>query len=65
MRRWLLVLGLLLLPALCVAQAIQPLPFRDRAEEMMFRRIRRVGDKAQALRLSTVGDARIKHRDIA
>jgi cytochrome c-type biogenesis protein CcmH len=39
MRRWLLVLGLLLLPALCVAQAIQPLPFRDHAEEVRFQHL--------------------------
>jgi cytochrome c-type biogenesis protein CcmH len=39
MRRWLLVLGLFLLPALCVAQAIQPLPFRNRAEEVRFQHL--------------------------
>jgi cytochrome c-type biogenesis protein CcmH len=39
MRRWLLVLGLLLLPALSVAQAIQPLPFRNHAEEVRFQHL--------------------------
>jgi cytochrome c-type biogenesis protein CcmH len=39
MRRWLLVLGLLLLPALSVAQAIQPLPFRNHAEEVRFQQL--------------------------
>jgi cytochrome c-type biogenesis protein CcmH len=39
MRRWLLVLGLLLLPVVCVAQAIQPLPFRDHAEEVRFQHL--------------------------
>jgi len=39
MRHWLLVLGLFLLPALCTAQAIQPLPFRDRAEEVRFQHL--------------------------
>jgi len=39
MRRWLLALGWLLLPALCVAQAIQPLPFRNHAEEVRFQHL--------------------------
>src|ERR1700710_3042014 len=39
MRRWLLVLGLLLLPALSVAQATQPLPFRNHAEEVRFQHL--------------------------
>lgn len=39
MRRWLLMLGLLLLPVLCVAQAIQPLPFRNHAEEVRFQHL--------------------------
>ncbi len=39
MRRWLFVLGLLLSPALCVAQAIQPLPFRNHAEEVRFQHL--------------------------
>jgi cytochrome c-type biogenesis protein CcmH len=39
MRRWLLVLGLLLLPALSDAQAIQPLPFRNHAEEVRFQQL--------------------------
>jgi cytochrome c-type biogenesis protein CcmH len=38
-RRWLLVLALSLLPALCAAQAIQPLPFRNHAEEVRFQRL--------------------------
>jgi cytochrome c-type biogenesis protein CcmH len=39
MRRWLLVLGLVLLPMLATAQAIQPLPFRDHAEEVRFQHL--------------------------
>ena len=39
MRRLLFVLGLLLLPALCIAQAIQPLPFRNHAEEVRFQHL--------------------------
>jgi cytochrome c-type biogenesis protein CcmH len=39
MRRWLLVLGLLLLPVLGIAQAIQPLPFRNHAEEVRFQHL--------------------------
>jgi cytochrome c-type biogenesis protein CcmH len=39
MRRWLLVLALFLLPALCAAQAIQPLPFRNHAEEVRFQHL--------------------------
>jgi cytochrome c-type biogenesis protein CcmH len=39
MRRWLLVLGLVLFPTLATAQAIQPLPFRDHAEEVRFQRL--------------------------
>lgn len=38
-RRVLLWLALCLLPALAAAQAIQPLPFRDRAEEVRFQRL--------------------------
>jgi cytochrome c-type biogenesis protein CcmH len=33
------MLGLLLLPVLCVAQAIQPLPFRNHAEEVRFQHL--------------------------
>lgn len=39
MRRALLWLALCLLPVLAVAQAIQPLPFRDRAEEVRFQKL--------------------------
>ena len=39
MRRWLLMLALLVLPALGAAQAIQPLPFRDHAEEVRFQHL--------------------------
>jgi len=39
MRRALLWLVLCLLPALAFAQAIQPLPFRDRAEEVRFQKL--------------------------
>lgn len=39
MRRALLWLTLCLLPALAFAQAIQPLPFRDRAEEVRFQKL--------------------------
>ena len=39
MRRALLWLALCLLPALAFAQAIQPLPFRDRAEEVRFQKL--------------------------
>jgi cytochrome c-type biogenesis protein CcmH len=39
MRRWLLFVGLLLLPMLAMAQAIQPLPFRDHAEEVRFQHL--------------------------
>lgn len=39
MRYWLLVLALSLLPALCAAQAIQPLPFRNHAEEVRFQHL--------------------------
>ena len=38
-RRALLILALILLPALCAAQAIQPLPFRDHAEEVRFQHL--------------------------
>nr|WP_082879128.1 cytochrome c-type biogenesis protein [Luteibacter rhizovicinus] len=38
-RRALLILGLFLLPVLCAAQAIQPLPFRDHAEEVRFQHL--------------------------
>lgn len=38
-RRALLILALFLLPALCAAQAIQPLPFRDHAEEVRFQHL--------------------------
>nr|WP_213947741.1 cytochrome c-type biogenesis protein [Luteibacter sp. dw_328] len=34
-----LILGLFLLPVLCAAQAIQPLPFRDHAEEVRFQHL--------------------------
>ena len=39
MRRWLLLVGLCLLPVLAIAQAIQPLPFRDHAEEVRFQHL--------------------------
>jgi cytochrome c-type biogenesis protein CcmH len=39
MRRALVWLILCLLPALAFAQAIQPLPFRDRAEEVRFQKL--------------------------
>jgi cytochrome c-type biogenesis protein CcmH len=39
MRRALLWLVLCMLPALAFAQAIQPLPFRDRAEEVRFQKL--------------------------
>ena len=38
-RHALLILALFLLPALCAAQAIQPLPFRDHAEEVRFQHL--------------------------
>ena len=39
MRHALLWLALCLIPATVIAQAIQPLPFRDRAEEVRFQRL--------------------------
>lgn len=38
-RRALLLFALCLLPMLVMAQAIQPLPFRDRAEEVRFQKL--------------------------
>lgn len=39
MRRWFLMLALIVLPALSAAQAIQPLPFRNHAEEVRFQHL--------------------------
>jgi cytochrome c-type biogenesis protein CcmH len=39
MRRWLALALLCALPLLAIAQAIQPLPFRDRAEEVRFQKL--------------------------